>query len=42
MTATMATPNLAEQEQRLVLIGVGWGQYVTISDALPDWAQTQR
>jgi Uma2 family endonuclease len=37
MTATMTTPNLAEQEQRLVLTGVGWGQYVTISDALPDW-----
>ena len=37
MTATMTAPGVAEAEQRLDLTGISWGQYVTISDALPDW-----
>jgi Uma2 family endonuclease len=36
MSATLILPNVAEGEQRLVLTGINWGQYVTISDALPD------
>jgi Uma2 family endonuclease len=37
MSATMPPPTVAEGEQRLVLTGIRWGQYVTIADALPDW-----
>ncbi len=37
MSATLTAPSIAETEQRLVLTRIGWGNYVTISDALPDW-----
>lgn len=38
MSATLTTPSpaVAEDEQRLILTGIGWKQYVTISGALGD------
>ena len=36
MTAILAEPDLFEGEQCLVLSGVDWDQYVTISDAFPE------
>jgi Uma2 family endonuclease len=36
MSVTLAAPKTVDQEPHFVLDGIGWSQYVAISEALPD------